>query len=105
MRKTFVKTQFGMTFDAEAESADGRVWRWTSNGAVCPLDACKEYGIPCDPVAQATAIDEEVEQFLGEYRRMMAGRGPSEEERFEMRAAFGRGVEVVDVITGRRTRT
>ena len=30
---------------------------------------------------------------------------PSGEEAFEMRAAFGPGVEVVDVFTGRRHRT
>jgi hypothetical protein len=33
----------------------------------------------------------------------MANHVPSSEELFEMRAAFGEGAEVVNVLTGRRT--
>ncbi len=46
------------------------------------------------------ARDEEVSRELEEYRRNY--KGPSEEELYEMRAAFGAGTEVVDIITGRK---
>ena len=46
------------------------------------------------------ARDEEVSRELEEYRRNY--KGPSEEELLEMRAAFGAGTEVVDIITGQR---
>ncbi len=45
---------------------------------------------------------EEVSRELEEYRRNY--KGPSEEELHEMRAAFGAGTEVVDVITGQKIR-
>jgi hypothetical protein len=47
----------------------------------------------------------ETQAFLDAYRERMANHVPSDEERFEMRAAFGEGVEVVNVITGKVTRT
>ena len=55
--------------------------------------------------AEATraARDEEVERELAEYRKAHQG-PPSEEERFEMTAAFGKGATVVDCITGRKIR-
>ena len=40
--------------------------------------------------------------FLENYRRNY--KGPGEEEKTEMRAAFGTGTTVVNVITGKRTR-
>lgn len=45
-------------------------------------------------------MDKVVEQFLAEYREARKNHTPSEEELFEMRAAFGEGSTVVDVITG-----
>jgi len=45
-----------------------------------------------------------LDKFLSEYRK--ANTGPvSAEQRAEMRAAFGPGQTVVNIITGRRTRT
>jgi hypothetical protein len=44
-------------------------------------------------------------EWLEEYRRMEANRAPDPEEMFEMRAAFGPGVKVVNVITGRTITT
>lgn len=89
-------------FAADAYSYDGgKVWRWQSNGQVIPLDACREYGIPCDGAAQAAAREAEVDAFLAEYRRQkLAAGGPSAEERAEARAAFGPGARVVDIVTG-----
>ena len=52
--------------------------------------------------ATRAARDEEVEKSLAEYRRRAAE--PSEEELHEMRAAFGEGTTVVNILTGRKTR-
>jgi hypothetical protein len=104
MKQTFTKTECGQTFTGEARSEDGgRVWRWTENGAVCPLDACREYRIPCDPSAQAAAREAEVAAFLAAYRRNPPR--VTAEQLAEMRAAFGTGARVVDVITGEETLT
>jgi hypothetical protein len=102
MVRTFTKESFGRWFSHEAETTDGRVWRWTSNGHLCPLDACREYGIPCDAAAQRAALDRETATFIRAYRKR--DRRMSAEERFEARAAFGAGTTVVNILTGRRTR-
>jgi len=95
--------ELGHTFYAEAYTEDGgKVWRWTSNNAVCPLDACVEYGIPCDMDAQKVAREKEIDKVLADYRRRMENHVPSAEEMYEMRAAFGEGAEVVNVITGKK---
>lgn len=73
--------------------------RWLSNGAVVPLDIFAEAGI-APPDAQEAARKIEVDAFLAEYRRQRTGRSRSAEEFAEMRAAFGHGAKVVDVITG-----
>lgn len=88
--------------DAEAYSQDG-VRRWRSNDAVIPPCVYRDAGMECTPAHQA-AYDREIAAFLDEYRRNQPP-VPSDEEAFEMRAAFGPGVEVVDIITGRRHRT
>lgn len=43
-----------------------------------------------------------IEEILEEYRRRNANRKLDPEEAFEMRAAFGEGATVVDVITGQK---
>jgi hypothetical protein len=83
---------------------DGKTWRWNTNNRPCPLHACKDYGIPCDPEAQQAAIDTHMDAFIAEYRATQPA-VPSLEEQHEMRAAFGPGKEIVDVITGRRFTT
>lgn len=50
--------------------------------------------------ATEAAADEEAHRWAEEYRARMANHVPSEEELFEMRAAFGEGATVVDVISG-----
>ena len=78
-----------------------RVLRWASNGRVVPV-----YVLERDarlPVweEQRTAYERETTAALEAYRD---NQGPaSAEERSEMRAAFGKGTLVVDVLTGRRT--
>ncbi len=51
-----------------------------------------------DTEATKAARAAEVERELAEYRASY--KGPSAEERAEMRAAFGHGTKVVNVITG-----
>lgn len=87
---------------SEAYEKDG-VWYWRSNDSVIMLDVCRHHGIPYDPAKQEAARDAYVSASLSEYR---ANQGPaSAEELYEMRANFGPGKVVVDVVTGRRTVT
>lgn len=90
--------------EGEAYTDDGKVWRWVSNNAVITVKTCQEHDIPCDVVAQEKAYQEHLDKVLGDYRRNQPA-VPSAEEQFEMRAAFGEGADVVDVISGRRWRT
>lgn len=46
------------------------------------------------------ALDKEGEDFLNEYRKRP--RTISDEERFELEAAFGKGETIIDVITGEK---
>jgi hypothetical protein len=104
MKQTFTKTEYGQTFIETAYTEDGgRVWRWSTNDNVVRPDACVEYRIPCDPSAQAAALKAEVAAFLAAYRRNPPR--VTAEQRAEMRAAFGPGARVVDVITGEETLT
>lgn len=86
--------------------ADGVV-RWTTNNRVMPKD-CREiishtaYRDLFSEEASRAAEDAETAAFLESYRKNYTG--PSEEEKVEMRAAFGTGSTVVDVITGKRIR-
>lgn len=103
--RNFRKTYGTLVSDYPAYSHDSKVWRWESNDAPCPLDACKEFGIPCDPVAQAQALQDHYDKVCSAYRSSMKDHVPSGEEEYEMRAAFGPGTEVVNVITGQTHRT
>ena len=86
--------------------ADGVV-RWTSNNRVMPKD-CREilshtaYRDLFSEEASRAAENAETAAFLESYRKNYTG--PSEEEKAEMRAAFGTGSTVVDTITGERIR-
>jgi hypothetical protein len=77
-----------------------------SIGRPAAKDACRFIGEPWTP-EQEEAYEDHVSSFLKDYRAAQARRSPEEleEERAEMRAAFGPGQEVVNIITGRRTRT
>lgn len=107
----------GHVFDADAARAsfaegrhymDGYVVRWRSNDSVPPADLLEDwYRVDCIDMTtlkmSQKARDAEVAAFCASYRRRQAAR-PSSEELFEMRAAFGPGAEVVDVVSGRRVR-
>jgi hypothetical protein len=86
------------------EGPDGEL-RWKSNPtSVIALDVFRDaYVTP--PVSQQAAYDKHLGWFLAAYREARKNYVPSAEERYEMRAAFGPGEEVVDVITGQRFTT
>lgn len=86
--------------------ADGVV-RWTSNNRVMPKD-CREilshtvYRDLFSEDASRVAEEDETAAFLESYRKNY--KGSNEEEKAEMRAAFGTGTTVCDIITGERIR-
>jgi dihydropteroate synthase len=50
-------------------------------------------------------MDEKTKKFIEEYRESMEDYEPDAEHMYEMRAAFGEGVEVVNIITGKKYKT
>ena len=88
--------------------ADGVV-RWKSNNRVMPRD-CREilshtsYRDLFDEEVSKAAEDAETAAFLENYRKANENRRQSQEELDEMRAAFGAGTTVVNIITGERIR-
>jgi hypothetical protein len=87
-------------FRTTAYEDDG-VLRWKSNDRCVPLDIFRDaYCTP--PVKQNESIAADNSAFFAEYRAANTGRKRSSEEIGEMRAAFGSGTTVVDVITGDR---
>lgn len=96
----------GTTRTTECYRDDQGVFRWESNNAVCPLDACRDYGIAAlpgyDSGAQQTARDKETKAFLDAYRK--TPRQYTAEQRAEMRNTFGRGAKVINIFTGQSVR-
>lgn len=80
--------------------ADGAI-KWVTSGNYIPDDFCEklEYaGYNFSREATATKREAQTEASIKEYIENY--RGPSEEEMAEMRAVFGTGTVVVDVISG-----
>ena len=76
---------------------------WNSNGNYLPADAAEvlshtDFEFSLEETARARKVQTAMQ--LEAYRKNY--RGPSEEEKAEMRAAFGPGTTVVDVISGDR---
>lgn len=89
--------------DAQVDACG--VVRWVSNGAVPPVDVLEAWAVLCLPFdlgASTRARKDEVSRFLDTYRHNPPP--VTAEMRAEMRASFGPGAKVVDVITGLRTR-
>ena len=80
--------------------------KWISSGNYLPADVVEKLTFAGADFfsAEATAAKREAQTaaFLDSYRRNY--KGPSEEEKAEMRAAFGEGATVVNVVTGKKTR-
>lgn len=93
-------------FDTQATVVDGVV-RWDSSKRVPPtdiLDLWKHVGKNFDYDKSVAVSEADMTAFFEEYRASRAG-GPNEEERAEARAAHGPGVELVNIITGKKWRT
>ncbi len=81
------------------------ILRWKSSHRVPPQDCLEEMGLSDEDLHHCRlARDHEIDEFLTAYRKQMEDHEHSAEELFEMRAAFGPGAEVVNVITGKKTR-
>lgn len=63
-----------------------------------------KYGYLIDVDKHERLLDEQQSESIRRYKERMENHVYSEEELYEMRAAFGDGVEVVDVITGNKIR-
>ena len=116
-RNTKTQTFTGYDADKLAENfanayvADGVV-RWKSNDRVPFEDMVTDFVEAGFVEKSAIALSEIARQadtsaFLAEYATAQANRTPEQiaEEQFEMQAAFGPGVEVVNVFTGQKTTT
>jgi hypothetical protein len=93
-------------FNSKAYVVAGVV-KWKNNNRVPPdgiLDIWKELNLPFDFDKSKKTSEAQSRKILREYRESMKNHVPSAEELFEMRAAFGTGVTVVNAITGKKTR-
>lgn len=101
------KTEHGSTFFSEVRMENG-VYVWATNGRVPPNDAIVEYGIDKLPDFNKELHDlirkDQNNSFLSGYYESMKNHKPSAEELYEMRAAFGPGATVVNLITGKKTK-
>ncbi len=105
MHSTFMlKATSGMS-EFEAYTDRKGIYRWVSNQRVVPDDVLAFNNVDFVIRAKCEIIRKlEDKKFMREYRRSM-NHVPSAKEKSEMRAAFGPDVkEVVNVITGRRTK-
>jgi len=83
-------------------------WVWNSNDRAVPADIAATWhtdGLITTRQHDATTTlrERQTHEFLARYRA--TGAEPTDEERFEMRAAFGEGVTVIDILSGREHHT
>ena len=87
------------------------VLKWVSNDRCIPHDIMlnmKRYGLVTERQCMMTRYveQEQINAFLDEWKENRKNRSAEQvaEEQFEMRAAFGPGETVVNVVTGERTK-
>lgn len=93
-----------LQFFTNAVVEDGIV-RWKSNNQVPPteiLEFWKYIGYEFDYDRSLEVREKEQNEFLEKYRESQKNRRYTEEEIYEMRAAFGEGATVVDIISGKK---
>ena len=86
-------------------TVDAPVVRWKSNNAVPFEDKLQEFYIKgwitnYEFMNSNETRQQESARSLAEYIEARKNYVPDAEERYEMEAAFGKGVKVVDVISG-----
>ena len=97
------KLRLDMANPERAEERAGVLY-WRANPtSPIPPHVYKDAAIVC-PAAQQAAHDTHLAAFMKVYKKRQSKR-PSGEERFEAMAAFGPGVDVVDLFSGRKFRT
>jgi hypothetical protein len=85
---------------------DGKVLLWDSNDRPVPMHVFKDaYAEPLYPAIQAAAEAKSLDEFLTLWRSTQDTAEDQAEREFELRAAFGPGQVIINVITGRKTRT
>ena len=80
------------------------VLRWVTSGNVPFDDMVQKFiadGFKVDAEACRAARNDDLNEVAVNYRKQREEYGYSDEEMFEMRAAFGEGVPVVDLFTGK----
>ena len=99
------RTRAKMVDPAHAVVRDGVRYWLISDGTerVIPPFVYADAFVEC-PAEQQAAYDVESSRSIASYKAARAKHGYSDEERFEMRAAFGPGAEVVDCLTGQKVR-
>lgn len=81
------------------------VLRWKSNDRVPPqevLDFWKYIGKRFNMSKSITARNRESKRSIEQYKKSMRNHKYSEEELSEMRAVYGKGEVIVDIITGEK---
>lgn len=94
-------------FDEDAVVDSNGIVRWKSNNSVPPKDILEfwQYLKKDFDYDKSTEVREkESAEFLGNYRKSQANREYTPEELFEMRATFGKGEVVENIITGKKTK-
>jgi imidazoleglycerol phosphate dehydratase HisB len=100
--------RFDTTPITQAHQDANGIWRWNSNDRVPFDDMLQSWGLDFATRARcAAARDADNRETLARYVEARKNVSPEQlaEEAFERRAAFGPGVEVVDILTGQRMRT
>lgn len=98
-----------MNQHASNVAVTNNIVRWISSNAIPFDDVLQELvndGVITTEQMSLSSQQKKVEQaeFLAQYIKARQKRGYSDEEMFEMRAAFGPGETVVDVFTGQTIR-
>jgi hypothetical protein len=91
------------SYQNETYIIDGII-RWKSNNAIPPkgiLDTWKELNLPFDYAGSLKQLDIDTAKNIVNYVKSKKSHKYSAEEMYEMRSAFGEGVMVTNVITGK----
>jgi len=89
-------------FETDATVKAGVV-RWNANGSVPPKDILSQWqrlGMTFDHAKTLAAYQKDMDKLV---KRLRSAPPPDAEQMSEMRAAFGSGKTVVNVLTGRKT--
>lgn len=90
-------------FETSANVDENGAVSWKSNGAYIMDDMAEmmeKAGCKFSREATAAARSKQDSEYIAQYKAQQSSK-PSAEELYEMRAAFGAGTTVVDVISGK----